>query len=554
MTPQTPEDLAVALKRGRYDDPPQQLLTQAAQFIADELASPAAAVGKEEIRTAVWVLNSHRYFDLTHLIGQAWHDTRGCDARIQKHLAQALIELGAFDAADRLLDEGLNAAAISDDLDFIPEVAEYQGLRARILKQKFVQEGDLNLLRAATDAYLQQYRATSSFYHGVNVVALRLVEAQSGLPSREGIDTGSLAKTVLGSAQAARRLDAMSPWPLATASEACLALHHAEPEAGWCDQAELWLYRFLAHPEAGPFAIESYHRQLREVWRGDPRTNETCADRLAGIVEKHVVRTQRRWSVDPARARELAAHPEELEKNFSGEKSFTVSDLRCMLALCPNIGCVTDASGVRMGTGFLMPGSAFGMEPELVFVTNAHVISNTVPESLRPADARVTFEIESAAAGAPRTHEIEQVLFTSEPEEVGRVLEQPEKLDVTIVSLKSRPEGVQGLLRAANVPLPSPTTKAFVVGHPRAGALQFSVNDSVLLDVCRYERLMHYRTPTDPGSSGSPVFNSKWEVVALHHAGSQKSPRLNGLGEYQANEGITLRAICQATGVSGHLS
>jgi hypothetical protein len=553
MSPQTPEALAAALKQSRYEDPPQQLLVQAAQFIADELALPAAA-GKEEIRRAVRVLNSHRHFDLTRLIGQAWHDTRGCDARIQKHLAQALIELGAFDAADRLLDEGFKAAAASGDLDFVPEIPEYQGLRGRLLKQKFVQEGDLNLLRAATDAYLKQYLATSSFWHGVNVVALALLEAQSGLPPRDGIDTETLARAVLDSAGAARRRDATSPWPLATASEACLALHEAEPDVGWCDQAELWLYRFLTHPEAGSFAIESYHRQLREVWRGDPRANQTCADRLVGIVERHVVRTERRWSVDPARARELAAHPEELEKNFSGEKSFTVSDLRCMLALCPNIGCVIDASGVRMGTGFLMPGSTFGREPELVFVTNAHVISNTVSQSLRPADARVTFEIESAAAGAPRAHEFDRVLFTSEPEEVGRVLDKPEKLDVTIVSLKSPPEGVQGLTRAANVPLPSPSTKAFVVGHPKAGPLQFSVNDSMLLDVCRYERLMHYRTPTEPGSSGSPVFNSKWEVVALHHAGSQKTPRLNGLGEYEANEGITLRAIRQAMAVSCYLS
>ena len=73
----------------------------------------------------------------------------------------------------------------------------------------------------------------------------------------------------------------------------------------------------------------------------------------------------------------------------------------------------------------------------------------------------------------------------------------------------------------------------------------------MLLDVCDYERLMHYRTPTEPGSSGSPVFNSKWEVVALHHAGSQNAPRLHGRGEYQANEAITLRAICQAIAVRG---
>jgi len=68
---------------------------------------------------------------------------------------------------------------------------------------------------------------------------------------------------------------------------------------------------------------------------------------------------------------------------------------------------------------------------------------------------------------APQTHEFDQIQFTSEPEEAaGRVLEKPEKLDVTIVSLKSLPKGVQGLSHAANVPLPSPATKAFVVGPP----------------------------------------------------------------------------------------
>jgi V8-like Glu-specific endopeptidase len=202
-----------------------------------------------------------------------------------------------------------------------------------------------------------------------------------------------------------------------------------------------------------------------------------------------------------------------------------------------------------MGTGFLMPGAAFGLKPSLVFVTNAHVISNTVPESMRPADTQVMFEIESVSVGGPRPHMVDEILFTSEPEEVGRVLGKPEKLDVTIVSLKTLPEGLQGLPRATNIPLPSPRTKAFVVGHPKAGPLQFSLNDSVLLDVCPYERLMHYRTPTEPGSSGSPVFNSKWEVVALHHAGSQKAPRLHGLGEYQANEAITLQSIREAMGI-----
>jgi V8-like Glu-specific endopeptidase len=549
MISQTAESTASQLKRGEYSDPPLQLLAQAAQHIADELALHASSVDKQEIRQAVQVLNRYRHFDHTRLIGQAWHDTRGCDPRIQKHFVQALIELGAFDAADRLLDEAIQKGNHSGDFEFVAEASDYQGLRGRIQKQKFLQTKDVNFLRAATDTYLQKYIANPIFYHGANVVALRLLEIRQGLPARSGDSIQQMATAVLEAARYARRRSAMDPWPLATASEACLALEDLEPDAGWCDQSELWLYRFLALPTTDPFAIESYYRQLREVWNGNPLGNETCADRLASIIERHVVRTQRRWSVDPRRARELATHPDELEKNFSGEKTFTVSHLRSMLALCPNIGCVVDASGVRLGTGFLMLGSTFGLKPDLVFVTNAHVVSTTVPQALRPADARIIFEIESSSAGAPRHHAIDEILFTSEPEEVGRVLDKPEKLDVTIVSLKTLPDGVRGIPRAANVPLPSPTTKAFVVGHPKAGPLQFSLNDSVLLDVCRYERLMHYRTPTEPGSSGSPVFNAKWEVVALHHAGSQKARRLNGLGEYQANEAITLQSIRQAMGV-----
>jgi V8-like Glu-specific endopeptidase len=78
--------------------------------------------------------------------------------------------------------------------------------------------------------------------------------------------------------------------------------------------------------------------------------------------------------------------------------------------------------------------------------------------------------------------------------------------------------------------------------------LQISLHDSVLLDIDNDERLVHYRTPTDPGSSGSPVFNALWEVMALHHGGSASTPRLRGEGTYEANEGISLSAIRRALG------
>ena len=61
---------------------------------------------------------------------------------------------------------------------------------------------------------------------------------------------------------------------------------------------------------------------------------------------------------------------------------------------------------------------------------------------------------------------------------------------------------------------------------------------------------LHYRTPTEGGNSGSPVFsteNDKWAVIGLHHAGFDKvkgRPKLEGKpGTNFANEGVWIDSI-----------
>lgn len=548
MTPLTAQALAASLKRGEYPDPTLQCLAEAVRLIADELARPDSRdVLRQGIRKAMLALQGRRHFHHVHLIGLAWHDTRGCDALIQRLLAQSVVELGALDRADELLDEADRVARDRpDDVEFTAQAVDYQALRGRICKQRFVLSDDANDLAAAIQWYQEPMRAKPSFFLGVNVLALGTRLQDLGI-APQGPSLALLAATVLQEAVKASQLNAADPWALAAASEACLALDRIHPGAGWDDKAELWLYRFLDHPEADAFKVGSYFRQVRELWKGNPLDSATCAGRLAKLFERHVMRTQHRWSVDARQVKRLQDHPEELEKNFSGEKSFTVDDVRKMLAVTPNIGCVTNSKGVRMGTGFLVPGAVFGEPDPLVFVTNAHVISDRVPKALLRHEARVVFETE-AEHGMPAAH-VEALLFTSEPGELGNATEAPGKLDVTVCRLSRVPEDARGLPVAPAIPVPSPRTKAFVVGHPRAGEMQFSLQDSVLMDVCLKERLMHYRTPTDPGSSGSPVFNQEWEIVALHHAGSQACPRLAGQGLYEANEGITLHAIRRSRGV-----
>ena len=52
---------------------------------------------------------------------------------------------------------------------------------------------------------------------------------------------------------------------------------------------------------------------------------------------------------------------------------------------------------------------------------------------------------------------------------------------------------------------------------------------------------MHYATDTQRGSSGSPVFNDQWEIVALHHASIRASEQ-DEFGGY-LNEGIRTSRI-----------
>jgi hypothetical protein len=72
-----------------------------------------------------------------------------------------------------------------------------------------------------------------------------------------------------------------------------------------------------------------------------------------------------------------------------------------------------------------------------------------------------------------------------------------------------------------------------------------SMRDNHVLD--HDEVRLHYRTPTLGGSSGSPVFNRAWELIAVHHAGRQRMPMLHGKPEtYPANEGIWIDRVVAA--------
>jgi V8-like Glu-specific endopeptidase len=95
--------------------------------------------------------------------------------------------------------------------------------------------------------------------------------------------------------------------------------------------------------------------------------------------------------------------------------------------------------------------------------------------------------------------------------------------------------------------VPQPVTEGayvYVIGHPAGGGLKFSIRGNDLLAYDAELFKVHYTAPTEGGSSGSPVFNQAWQLMAVHHAGDSKMRRLDDpSATYQANEGITIAAI-----------
>ncbi|WP_106402855.1 DNA/RNA non-specific endonuclease [Actinocorallia populi] len=79
-----------------------------------------------------------------------------------------------------------------------------------------------------------------------------------------------------------------------------------------------------------------------------------------------------------------------------------------------------------------------------------------------------------------------------------------------------------------------------IVQHPRGDKKQVVLRENRIVDIP--DRYLHYTADTEPGSSGSPVFNDQWEVVALHHAGV---PVPGGEDGRFVNEGVRISRICR---------
>jgi hypothetical protein len=88
-----------------------------------------------------------------------------------------------------------------------------------------------------------------------------------------------------------------------------------------------------------------------------------------------------------------------------------------------------------------------------------------------------------------------------------------------------------------------------IIQHPGAEPKQVALRDNRVVDLL--PDFLHYQTDTLSGSSGSPVLNDEWEVVALHHAGVPQTDA-GGSVAWVANEGVRIsRIVAYLKGLTG---
>lgn len=522
-------------------------------LLCDELISRlhgGTVLGDGMGRRILTLLRRKTYFEQMERVAEALLFTSQDDAQIRRQYAQALIDQGRLTAAVYVLESLVERTEGIDPR----ENAEARGLLGRVYKQLYINAvladpgaaavplHRLNLQRAV-DSYLGVYRAAPArhLWHGINAAALAARAVRDKVPLRETLDGALLARDILTAIEAREDPDA---WDLATGAEACLAI--GEP-----DKALQWVARYVVRPEADAFELASTLRQLKEVWG---LTIDTMPGSLLLPLLQSQLLQRSGGRVDLAagevrptikKTEEHTADAKQLQKILGKEGVVSLGWYKLGLDRTQAVAKVLNRTGDGFGTGFLVRGRDLvpALGETFLILTNAHVVSDDPAVqakygSLDPDEATIIFE--ACEAAGQQKFKAAKLLWTS----------PPDQLDATLLEVDPPLPNIEPYPVAKRLPLVDGVQKVYVIGHPLGGGLSISLNDNLLLDYD--DRLLHYRAPTEGGSSGSPVFNQKWDLIGLHHAGGTAMKKLKGQdGTYAANEGIWIQRIIKAMAEAG---
>ncbi|KMO30837.1 hypothetical protein VQ02_27320 [Methylobacterium variabile] len=239
--------------------------------------------------------------------------------------------------------------------------------------------------------------------------------------------------------------------------------------------------------------------------------------------ERVTKRMNRIAAAEAARPAPAASTAMALERILGRSDLMSVNYLEIGLRAARCVGRVT----IRQRNGTVLGyGSGFTISPRL-FITNHHVLG----EAAVAATSRVEFNYQEDAGGRL----LASVSVGLEPDAF--FLTDP-GLDFTIVALAEQSIDGTKLGDFFWLPLIEEEGKVLceeyvnIIQHPNGEPKQLALRENKITEM--FPNFIQYKTDTAPGSSGSPVFNDQWEVVALHHSGV---PERDGQGRMLTRDG-----------------
>jgi V8-like Glu-specific endopeptidase len=186
---------------------------------------------------------------------------------------------------------------------------------------------------------------------------------------------------------------------------------------------------------------------------------------------------------------------------------------------------VKDGNGrTSLGTGTLLAGNRI--------LTNHHVV---FPEQKVASVVTAEFDYEQDARGqAIKSRRVSC--------DIGSIRSNGDD-DWAVITVAEPPATAVAFDLGALHAAAKPDERAFILQHPagKPKRLGFVRNKVASVDA----RRVYYLTDTEPGSSGSPVFNGDGQMIALHRAGGEPQ-KFPGLPPVKKNEGVRIDVIAAA--------
>ncbi|MEJ6485297.1 trypsin-like peptidase domain-containing protein [Nostoc punctiforme UO1] len=185
----------------------------------------------------------------------------------------------------------------------------------------------------------------------------------------------------------------------------------------------------------------------------------------------------------------------DIKEKIIGEN--TLRDIYILnLALEASKAVVRIATPDSLGTGFMIA-------PNLL-MTNNHVINSQ--EIAEKSDYSFNYQLDVNGKQCP-TQTIGAL--------AGGAFYTNEELDYTVVTLNDVPDFGKPLIFKSK--LMRRDDRVAIIQHPGGHLKKISIQNNFVAYVDN--SVLQYTTSTEPGSSGSPVFDDDFQVVGIHHSG-----------------------------------